>query len=61
MLSQHGFSSGGITDVWNSVDEINGKIADGSETLNSIKDKLIDVAGIQCEFTKAGVDYGESA
>lgn len=61
-LAQHySFSSEGIADVWKSVDEINGAIADGVETLSSIKDKLIDAAGIQCEFTKAGVDYGESA
>ena len=61
LAQKHSFSSDGITDAWKAVDEINGKIADGIETLNSIKDKLIDAAGIQCEFTKAGVDYGESA
>lgn len=60
-LTQFGFSSEGIADAWKAADEINGQIVEGSETLSSIKDKLMDTAGIQCEFTKAGVDYGESA
>lgn len=61
-LVQHcDFSSEGIVNIWRAADAINGQIADGTETLNSIKDKLIDTAGIQCEFTKGGVDYGEIA
>ena len=61
LVQQCSFSSEGIASIWQAADAINGQIADGTETLNSVKVKLIDAAGIQCEFTKAGVDYGESA
>ena len=53
-------TAGTISDVWMAADEINGQIADGAETLESIKDKLFDASGIQCEFTKGGVDYAEA-
>lgn len=53
-------TAGTISEVWSAADAINGQIADGTETLESIKDKLFDASGIQCEFTKGGVDYAEA-
>lgn len=61
LAQKFGFSSEEISDAWKEVDHINEQIASGDESLSSIKDKLIDTAGIQCEFTKGGVDYGEIA
>ena len=47
------FDASDVVDVWAEADRINGEIADGKETLESIKDKLIDSIEIQCDFTKA--------
>ena len=52
LAEQCNFPAEKIAYIWQAVDKINGAIADGVESLDSTKDKLIDAAGIQCEFTK---------
>lgn len=61
LAEQMRFTAGQISDVWKVADQINGRLANGQETLGSIKDKLLEKTGTMVEFTKAGVDYGESA
>lgn len=49
-----------IFEVWKLADEINGNIADGSETLSGVKDKLLDRVGINCNFTKGDEVYDKA-
>ena len=50
------FSAEDIKNIWKVADEINGQMANGTETLDSIKDKLLEDTGTMVEFTK-GEDY----
>lgn len=52
----HNYSSKQISETWKAVDRINGQIVAGTETLDSIKGKLLENIGTMVEFTK-GEDY----
>jgi hypothetical protein len=49
-----------IFEVWKLADEINGNVADGSETLSGIKDRLLERIGINCNFTKGDEVYDKA-
>lgn len=50
-----------ICEVWKAADEINGQIADGSRTLDDIKDALLYKTEVMVDFTDGGENYGETA
>lgn len=55
-----GFTAGQIHDIWKTADGINGRIADGTATLRSVKEDLLESSGTMCEFTRGGKDYAEA-
>lgn len=52
-MAKNGIDTEKLVSIWKEVDKLDASIADGKQTLEQVKDKLLDAAGIVCEFTKA--------
>ena len=47
----YGWKGGPISRIWERTDQIIGAVADDKETLESLKEKLRNIADVECSFS----------
>lgn len=47
----YGWKNGPISRIWERTDQIIGMVADGKETLEGLKEKLRNIADVECSFS----------
>lgn len=59
-MNLSGINTEQISEVWSNADLINGNIAYGNETIENVKNSLLDSIGTMVEFTKGEELYAEA-
>lgn len=52
-MAKNGVDAEKLVSIWEETNKLDESIADGKQTLEQVKDRLLDATGTVCEFTKA--------